>query len=831
MSTLDELKIRIVAVIGSEKNGCTANDLCRIYKDMYGKDLNSKDYGFNDLETLLVSSAMQGEGGIMYQNGRYFATGDKNTSKMLRLIRNTKPRNAKLRRRSVPTKYARETFPSISNAPTFPDFTKAEKLPKGSQVTAKQVMATKQIVTKPQATSSTAPKSVQQASSFFTRHMGLSHDFANQQSELIVPSINYRSISAQRGCSYDSHSDASSSGIQLQPHNLRKNRVGKSQKGKRRLIRLIERHGGEMSFSEMENSYLQEFGVPLNSTEICRLLNAEEREIQDLYGFLKNSLYRRVMVTKLEADDLLLTVIDDEDDIDEIENDIFIDSMIHKSPLSESDMVQKDISHDSFSSNQRQYEFQNHPIDPITSSLAKTGTTTNSYHHNSQFPLPTTDDKYEYWKGPTLVSTIRSRDDYLPYKVLGDKVLSFVRAKGSFKVSDLSEIFYEEDGRYIDPKKYPEGTWENIIRKLLLDGRHPELTVRDGILDIQKDFQKSTFPFAHLPNYWTSSTQNENERPMSLSSDNGNVPAAIIYDILREAGKPLSQKELLEKLSAKGIKVNACQLTVKLITKFKDVFCCKFYLAGALISLAHGAKRPEEPNVSPYLPSFLESVKIVTHVMSDYCSTTESAGSIFKPVILINIVLIDEPPDRFRIQAFFRLRSIELAYNSFEKKMRHHYLSYGHEKDYAVEKPIKDCNYAFHDTKDNQVYRVQIIGDGDHAGVTSIYLIDEMRYQNVPVSQLRKLIKDYAEPAYGVIAKTAAFMIVPGRESEFRGYFSLVRSKLLENITQDIQADVISEPSKNLFELKQLYSDLYDNLNVPATFVRQGLIQMISSKA
>ncbi|EJW79755.1 hypothetical protein WUBG_09335, partial [Wuchereria bancrofti] len=32
MSTLDDLKIRIVAVIGSEKNGCTANNLYQIYK-------------------------------------------------------------------------------------------------------------------------------------------------------------------------------------------------------------------------------------------------------------------------------------------------------------------------------------------------------------------------------------------------------------------------------------------------------------------------------------------------------------------------------------------------------------------------------------------------------------------------------------------------------------------------------------------------------------------------------------------------------------------------------------------------------------------------------
>lgn len=49
-----------------------------------------------------------------------------------------------------------------------------------------------------------------------------------------------------------------------------------------------------------------------------------------------------------------------------------------------------------------------------------------------------------------------------------------------------------------------------------------------------------------------------------------------------EAGRPLSQKELLEKLSARGINVNACELTVKLITKFRDVFCCEFHLTGTV---------------------------------------------------------------------------------------------------------------------------------------------------------------------------------------------------------------------------------------------------------
>lgn len=64
---------------------------------MYGKDLRSKDYGFSQLKALLASPVMQGEGGIVCENGRYFAAGDKNTRDMLHLIRNTKPRNTKSR--------------------------------------------------------------------------------------------------------------------------------------------------------------------------------------------------------------------------------------------------------------------------------------------------------------------------------------------------------------------------------------------------------------------------------------------------------------------------------------------------------------------------------------------------------------------------------------------------------------------------------------------------------------------------------------------------------------------------------------------------------------
>ncbi|VDO37985.1 unnamed protein product [Onchocerca flexuosa] len=355
---------------------------------------------------------------------------------------------------------------------------------------------------------------------------------------------------------------------------------------------------------------------------ICRLFDVKEEEINDLSEFLKSCLYNHVAVTKQANNDILLTVIDDDDDIDEFENLSFIDIPTQKSLPSESFVVKNGT----FSPNQYRNESQDRPIDPTTS--ANVGTTAKSSLPDSEFARLTANDRFEYWKGSTLASAkIRSKDDCLPYKVLGDKILSFVRAKGSLKVSDLSEIFFEEDGRYIDPKNYKEGTWENIIKKLLSAGGHPELVVRDGILDLdRKDFQKFVSPPTYSSNN-SDNTKNENGRSASLT-----VPAVIIYDLLMESGRPLLLKELVEKLSSKGIKVNACQLTVKLITEFKDFFCCEFHSTGTLISLLHGAKRPEEPAKSSCLSSFTESVKIVTHVMSDYCSTIESPSNIFKPV-------------------------------------------------------------------------------------------------------------------------------------------------------------------------------------------------------
>ncbi|VDO30485.1 unnamed protein product [Brugia timori] len=540
----------------------------------------------------------------------------------------------------------------------------------------------------------------------------------------------------------------------------------------------------------MKKSYLCSFDVSLNNTEICRLFNTKEEEIQNLYEFLKKRLYNDVLVTKCEDDDLLLRVINDENDSDEFETILgSVNVMPQKSLSLASTLVQRDIFHSSFSQNQHRLDFLDRSVVPI-SSLPKTGTADNSCLQDSQFPVP--------------------------------------NVNLSEKVSDLSRIFYEEDGRNIDPRNYPEGTWENIIQKLLSSGRYPELTVRDGILHLRKHFEKSAFPSVQSSSNCANSDRNECERPVPPRSIDNSVPAAIIYDLLLESGRPLHQKELLEKLSARGINMNICQLTIKLITKFKNVFCCKFDLAGIVISLMDDTKIPEELALSPCLPSFTESVKIVNHVMSDYCSTTESAGNIFKPVLLIDIALIREPLERFRIQAFFRLRSFEREYNLFEKKMCLHYLSVVPEEEYAIKKPIKDCIYAFHDIKNDRVYRVQCMGDVSHSNAVSVYLIDQMRYQEVPISQLRKLTSDYTRPSYGVVAKTAPFMIAPGRKNEFDKYFSLVYSKLLGGTTLDIQADVVSEPSKNLFELKQLYSEVH-SLNVPAMFLRQNLIQVFPS--
>uniref|UniRef100_A0AAF5Q296 HTH OST-type domain-containing protein n=3 Tax=Wuchereria bancrofti TaxID=6293 RepID=A0AAF5Q296_WUCBA len=845
MSTLDDLKIRIVAVIGSEKNGCTANNLYQIYKDMYGKGLHPEEYGFKDLDSLLVSPTMQGEGGIVYENGRYFAAGDKNTKKMLDLVRNTKSKSRTLkaeRRRNAlkPSTFMKRELRPV--APAYSNSIKAGswKLPEWSQMTVNEAISTEKAATKFQENSDDTLKNIPQSNlkaKFYKRHMHSPCISEYQKLELITPmqtSDNNQPLSNHQNCDYVNHSVASISGIQPQSlvNKIEENRMLKSQKGRKRLIKLIELNGGEIRFSEMKNSYLCSFDVSLNNTEICRLFNTKEEEIQNLYEFLKRHLYNDVLVTKCEDDDLLLRVISDENDSDEFESILSSVSVMPQKSLSlASTVVQRDTFHSSFNPNQYRFDFPDRSVVPI-SSLSKTGTVDNSRLQDSQFPVLNVsyfaNDRYKHQNGSTLASVIRTKDDYLPYKVLIDKVLRFVRTKGSFKVSDLSRIFYEEDGRHIDPKNYPEGTWENIIQKLLSSGRYPEFIVRDGVLDLRKDFEKSLFPSVQSSNNCANSDQNESKRPVPLSSIDNSVPAAIIYDLLLESGRPLHQKELLEKLSARGIDVNICQLTVKLITKFKNVFCCKFDLAGTVISLIHDAKRPEEPAVSSCLPSFIESVKIVNHVMSDYCSTTESAGNIFKPVLLIDIALIREPLERFRIQAFFRLRSFEREYNLFEKKMCLHYLSYGPEKDYAIKKPIKDCIYVFHDIKDNRVYRVQCMGDGGHSDAVLVYLIDQMRYQKVPVNQLRKLTSDYARPSYGVVAKTAPFMIVPGRKNEFDKYFSLVYSKLLGGTALDIQADVVSEPSKNLFELKQLYSEVH-SLNVPAIFLRQNLIQVFPS--
>uniref|UniRef100_A0A915Q6V4 HTH OST-type domain-containing protein n=1 Tax=Setaria digitata TaxID=48799 RepID=A0A915Q6V4_9BILA len=747
MSTLDDLKIRIVSVIGSEKNGCTKNDLIRIYKYMYGKDLQLSDHGFSDLDSFLNSPMMKGDGGIVYNNGRYFATGDKNTAKMLELVRNTKFRSAKSRRKShsaaTPSVCATSPYSGSNNAQNHKPLENSQK----DRKEATQQMVLGKVDTISKSLSSTNAKTA-----FYARYMAQISD--NQQSRFIAP--------------------IQASGIQRRPflnemNGVQKDGMLKSQKGRKRLVKLVEQHGGEVCFSELKKTYQRNFSVPLNNTELSRLFGVKEEEIQDLYKFLKTHFRDYIQVTKHAHNDLLLTICDDEDDIDEFENLSVIDT-------------------------------------PAQSSLPSK-----------------VDDEPEYWKGSTLVSSIRSKD-YLPYKVLGDKVLSFVRAKGPFKVSDLSKIFYEEDARRIDPKNYREGTWENVIRKMLSLGGHPELILRDGMLDL-RDNQKSMISLPCSSDNWTDGVESEKKQLMSVNVTDNTVPVAAIYDLLVQAGRPLPQKELMEKLRARGIEVNICQLTVKLITKFKDVFHCEFHLSGALISLARGAKRPVETMISSPLPSFTKPFAIGTHVMSDYCSTTESADSLFKPIILVDVALVNEPPNKLRIQASFRLRSHENAYNSFENKMSQHYQCLGQEMDYLVEKPIKECYYAFNDVKDNRVYRVQCLGNGSCAGTVLVYLIDQMRYQDAPVNQLRKLVNDYAKPAYGVVARTSPFIITPGKEVEFHKYFVFVCSKLRDT-KEDMQAYIDSEPSKKLFELKQLYTESYADLNVPATFVRQNLIEI-----
>lgn len=59
---------------------------------MYSKDLRPSEHGFADLKSLLNSTEMQGQGGVICRGGRYFAAGDENTAKILELVRHTKPK-------------------------------------------------------------------------------------------------------------------------------------------------------------------------------------------------------------------------------------------------------------------------------------------------------------------------------------------------------------------------------------------------------------------------------------------------------------------------------------------------------------------------------------------------------------------------------------------------------------------------------------------------------------------------------------------------------------------------------------------------------------------
>ncbi|VDN32681.1 unnamed protein product [Gongylonema pulchrum] len=111
-----------------------------------------------------------------------------------------------------------------------------------------------------------------------------------------------------------------------------------------------------------------------------------------------------------------------------------------------------------------------------------------------------------------------------------------------------------------------------------------------------------------------------------------------------------------------------------------------------------------------------------------------------------------------------------------------------------------------YDAEKRRVYRVQYLGEDDNSALAPLYLIDQLCHKEAPVSCLRK--------------------------DEFHECFSHVRLLLLKNPrTDNILIDVDSVPSKGLFELKQLYTESYNDLVMPARFVRENLITMFSSRS
>lgn len=62
-------------------------------------------------------------------------------------------------------------------------------------------------------------------------------------------------------------------------------------------------------------------------------------------------------------------------------------------------------------------------------------------HGQALFQIESGDDRLQRRNGSSIAMTIRPQGDYLSYKVLGDKVLGFVRARGSLKVFPLLLFF------------------------------------------------------------------------------------------------------------------------------------------------------------------------------------------------------------------------------------------------------------------------------------------------------------------------------------------------------------------------------------------------------
>ncbi|VDN01744.1 unnamed protein product [Thelazia callipaeda] len=827
MLTLDDLKIRVVAVIGSEKHGCTEDDLRRIYKylymlyltvlsisiftNMYGKDLCPKDYGFDNLRSFLISRKMQGEGGLIHSNGRYYATGDKNTDKMLELIRNTKTKKNQHRKRSLNIRKTLSIYTSASKG-----LTSAERSSLQGASRVHSLENTHGYQYKLEGTNfSVYNRSIN--SSFMSTSV-FSQNVPNNLGTL--PDFNLPSSIYHRELLSNSHSSFQNSSNRAEickdgrtNQLVNKNGGNKYIKSIRRLVNLINQNGGQISFSQLKRDYMKRFQISLDNNELRCLFDAPLNEVQDLYTFLASRLDTYVFVSQESNGDLLLSVIDDEDyedynSIDEFENLGIVSSSTRTSLHRLAEDRNRRARHGE--------QFQNR-----TNSYNQASAKMEFNSKNFSLPIPFPYNINSERNGRDVVAPVRAREDLLSYKVLGEKVLSFVRTKGPIKVLDLSRIFYEEDGRQIDPRTYPEGTWEFIIQKVLSSDRFPELVLQDDTVDLRERVQKSKDMSLLLLNKQSYSLPT---KPPSSTTFESSVHAAMIYDMVAQSNGSLSQKEIITALNAKGIEVNACQLTVKLLTQFKDVFSCEFLKSGVLISLVDGAQRPQETNSS----SVLDKPSTIMKHVPEYCPKTVSSENQPQSVILFNVEVINESMGRMRIQASFRLDSFEPVYASFERNLYNHYRLNGQHRNYKVEEAIRGCCYVFYSANNNRVCRVQCLSDGKCGSVVPVFLVDNVCYENVAVDQLRKLVSKFAEPAFGIVAQTVPFIVLKGKENEFRENFSSIRSMLLGQKKGQIKVYVESGQSKGQFELKQMYSETHADLNIPAKFVRQNIIALLS---